>query len=79
MIGKLSTNRIPFVSGPETFTGTFQEYISECAGKIGSDVYYANYRYEACEGAIARSSWDDGHTFSGRQRSFRKARCKSHL
>ncbi|MBP1564513.1 MAG: flagellar hook-associated protein FlgK [Oscillospiraceae bacterium] len=49
MIGKLSTNRIPFVSGPETFTGTFQEYISECAGKIGSDVYYANYRYEACE------------------------------
>ncbi len=49
LIGKLSTNPQEFECGTETFIGTFQGYVAECTGKIASDVYYANYRYEACE------------------------------
>lgn len=48
LLGKLSINTQTFSNGVETFTGTFQDYIADYVGKLGSDVQYASSRYESC-------------------------------
>ncbi|MBE6852067.1 MAG: flagellar hook-associated protein FlgK [Ruminococcus sp.] len=49
LIGKLSKDEHDINNGAESFRGTFQEFISNYAGKIGSDVYNMKSRYESCE------------------------------
>lgn len=49
LIGKLSTDQHTFINGAEKFSGTFQNFITEYAGKIGTDVKFTKSKYEACE------------------------------
>lgn len=49
LIGKISANQQVFTNGTETFKGTFQEFITDYAGKLGNDVYYAKSRAESTE------------------------------
>ncbi len=47
MIDKLTNQKIAFSTGTETFTGTFAEYVTDYTSTLGSDVAYAETRYQA--------------------------------
>lgn len=49
VISKLDNGTFTFTNGVETFEGTFTEFIANYTAEIGSDVHYAQSKYEACE------------------------------
>jgi flagellar hook-associated protein 1 FlgK len=49
MISKLTDEKHVMYNGVERYEGTLQDFISDYAGKIGSDVSYTKSKYEACE------------------------------
>ena len=49
MISKLTDDKHVMYNGVERYEGTLQDFISDYAGKIGSDVSYTKSKYEACE------------------------------
>jgi len=49
MLGKLTDDTHTFTNGVEKYEGNLQGFITDYAGKIGSDVKYTLSKYEACE------------------------------
>lgn len=47
LINKLTKDEYEFYNGGDSFTGTFQEFVADYAGILGSDINFASGRYEA--------------------------------
>lgn len=47
LVNKLSKDEHTFSTASEEFTGTFQEFVADYIGTLGSDISYTNGRYQA--------------------------------